>query len=169
MQCLHWAGREADVSVWDSSCFVIRLRDMKLGGGEGPYRTSPWVCLRRPRSEIPRASGADLHAEQRTVPHFAVRVDDTTGLLGRQVVQLGAVVVRHGLSFCCPGRSFVDVSASLGNVESFRRLGEVVTGGLRSLVSTIGIKAGLQLIVWQLHAVCGSKVVGSSEAGDWQL
>lgn len=30
-----------------------------------------------------------------TVPHFTVRVDDTTGLLGRQVVQLGAVVLRH--------------------------------------------------------------------------
>lgn len=98
-------------------------------------------------------------------------MDDATGLLGRQAVQLGAVVLRHGLSsvaladplwMCgCFGES--------RQCGELRGLGEVVMGGLRSLVPAIEIKAELQLIVWQLHVVCGSKVVGNSQAGDWQL
>jgi hypothetical protein len=69
---------------------------------------------------------------------------------------------------------FVDVSATLGNVESFRGLGEVVKGALRSLVPVIGIKAGCQLFcvavtrgAWlKSWWVAARRVIGNSKRSE---
>jgi hypothetical protein len=103
--------RDADGQRLGIQCISRALgsafRDMKLWGN-GPHRTSPHGFARDSRQvEIPRAPepislGPVCACRVRTVPHFTVRVDDTTGLFGRQAVQLGAVVLRHGESLCWP-------------------------------------------------------------------